>query len=78
MEQSEVVQVLTTKRKHKFYCDQCGEFLIETPEYDDGWYPEPEPFYWKRHKLKGHYCKKCGEKAVKEIEDLLKGVFDEN
>lgn len=25
---------------HKFYCDDCGTYLGESDEYEDGWYEE--------------------------------------
>lgn len=28
--------------KHKFYCDKCNEFIMESIEEDDGYYSEPD------------------------------------
>ena len=41
----EKVKKYTKKReiyKHKFYCDKCNEFIMESIEEDDGYYDEPD------------------------------------
>lgn len=53
--------------KHRFYCDDCGQFIMESIESDDGWYPEPTEFYIQHVKLKGHYCDRCGSRRVDEV-----------
>lgn len=53
--------------KHLFQCDDCGKFLLESTEYDDGYYEEPKPFYIQHVMLKGHYCEECGRKRVNDV-----------
>lgn len=33
-------EITVTQNTHKFFCDECNEFLGETTEYEDGYYNE--------------------------------------
>lgn len=57
---------------HTFYCDECGEFLMKSTEYDDGYYERPEEFHCAGIILMGYHCKKCGEEKVQKATEMLK------
>lgn len=75
MDKVEVITVTKQERMHTFYCDECGEFIQNQLEYDDGWTPEPSGFEaklciendWKRPRKtwyiykKRHLCEECKE-----------------
>lgn len=63
---------------HEFYCDQCGKFLDESEEDDDGYY-EQYGELTQSVLLFGHWydlemclCDECFEKKKKEILDGIK------
>ena len=63
---------------HEFYCDDCGEYLGKSEEYDDdGWYHVPNEvevrFYLdKWYNLKKVLCDKCKAKLFDKIDKSLK------
>ena len=75
----------TTKTKeveiitHKFYCDECGVFLGESEEYDDGYYNEIGKCEWEMRftygkwmTKTGNYCSNCEPKVRERIISDLK------
>ena len=54
-------------RTHSFYCDDCGEHILDSEEYDDGYIPQPKTFRIQHVELKGHFCEKCGQKRVDDV-----------
>lgn len=63
---------------HKIYCDECGGYIGESEEYDDGWYESfgeyERDFYMPLHgwyKIKKTLCEPCQEKVDKEIINAL-------
>ena len=69
-------QVTTEKNTHVFYCDDCGKLLMESWEYDDGYYASPDEFTVCGRRIVGDYCKECGEKRVAEIKSKLDALFN--
>ena len=64
---------------HKFYCDECGVFLGETEECDDGYYDEIGKYEWEFRigdwlRKKGNYCPDCGPKVRERIVSTLEGL----
>ena len=71
-----VKKVEKEDREHHFYCDDCGEFLGVSHEYDDGYYPEIGEFElnfyitsWYR--VKKNLCDKCKEKFIEKVQNTL-------
>ena len=64
-------EVVTTQTCHKFYCDDCGKLIMESWEYDEGYYARPDEFTVYNNKINGDYCKECGTKRVDEIRAYL-------
>lgn len=71
-----VEEVTTTRKVHKFYCDICKKKLMESDEFDDGWYETPnyveESIFvhgvgkWYRYRS-GYLCDECRAKKVDEL-----------
>ena len=63
---------------HKFYCDECGVFLGESKEFDDGYYNEIEKYEWEIFiggtfmVKRGNYCSDCEPKLRERIVSGLK------
>ena len=45
--------------EHSFYCDECGEHIGTSEEYDDGWYETYGNFELKFYVDGWYYIKKC-------------------
>lgn len=66
----------------EFYCDDCGKFLGQSEEYDDGYIPEigeyKEEFYL--HEFNGWYrinktlCDECKDKLLAKIDAELRNL----
>ena len=73
MEHVEHMTGTKTFTTHKFYCDDCGEFIGSATEWDDGWYRELGEFDLKFHtplgwyKLKKTLCDSCKEKVLNKL-----------
>ena len=81
----EIVQ--RTSRTHEFYCDNCGEFLGSTIEYDDGYAPEINNYIASinipldcnhgigaksaYYSLNKHYCNSCLNDFISKIHNVL-------
>lgn len=82
-----VEAVESTNYVHKFYCDECGEKIMESIEYDDGWCKSPDYFdesiYIGENNTRYFYgrrclCNRCKEHATNElIKKLLSIGFKE-
>lgn len=72
MEREEVIVYEAELVKHHFYCDECGEYLGVSKEYDDGWYKELGELELKFYIDHWYIVKKClcGNCAAKFIENL--------
>ena len=84
MVESEDEVVKITKRKHKIYCDECGELLDESIEDYDGFYANPFEqeitiFLSKysncsagtRYTMTKDLCPSCYDKVVNSIINVL-------
>ncbi len=76
MEKHIEVKKNITINEIEFYCDDCGKFLGETEECDDGYYEEIGKFVVKFnfggwYKLEKHLCDACKEKEIAQIEKTL-------
>lgn len=73
---------------HQFYCDECGKFLEENYENQEGLYRTPDKFDLihlnygglfgksQNYEYKGTFCKDCRAKKYKWIgEQLVKLGF---
>lgn len=62
---------------HKFYCDDCGEFIGSATEWDDGWYQDIGNFELKFYtplgwyKLRKTLCDSCKDKILSRVADTL-------
>lgn len=63
---------------HKFYCDSCNKLILESEEYDDGYYATPsimkiKIFMFKRwYSLNKLFCEECLPKFEKDITNKIK------
>lgn len=76
----EIVEIKETRNLHVFHCEKCGKKIMESMEYDDGWYEEPD---WINESIfihanneryiyqAGFFCKDCLKKATDELVDKL-------
>jgi len=70
-------EIKTTTRTYEYYCDDCGKLIMKSIEFDDGWVEEPKTFYIQHVRLKGHFCKECGQKRVDKVTDYARSMgFD--
>lgn len=67
--------------KHKFYCDKCNEFIMESIEEYDGYYDEPryleEKIYINEdgwYKYNKCLCSKCYKVEKQRIIEELKKI----
>lgn len=82
-----IKEIKTTRRLHIFYCDGCGEKLMESEELDDGYFATPDfvdekIFVSSKHKWyhyrTGYLCDGCTEKENKKLlEKLIEIGFKE-
>lgn len=56
-------QVVKEQSIHEFYCDYCGVKVLETYEFDDGYYYKPES-NMKRRKIRGDKFEATIERCV--------------
>jgi len=81
MDQVKVITVTKQERMHTFFCDECGQFIQNQLEYDDGWVPEPPGFEaklrigktWYVYKRE-HLCAECEEAVWLQLVDKLKAI----
>lgn len=76
MEQIENISITITETKHKFYCDKCEAFLMESTETEDGSYAKPLCIMCnldssKQYCIEGYYCDNCREEKISELHDKL-------
>lgn len=78
-----IVEIKETRQKHIFHCEKCGKKIMESIEYDDGWYEEPdwidEDIFVKANNKRyiyqaGFFCEKCLEEATNELVDKLLSI----
>lgn len=79
MEKVEKSTKTIEERKHLFYCDECGEFLGETYEHEDGWYPEKGEFELRLYvdgwlAIDKHLCDECRKNLIENIRSVLKNI----
>lgn len=65
--------------KHSFYCDECGEYLGTSEEYDDGWYHKFGEFELKFYvndwyRLDKCLCDKCRDNFTENFISILKNI----
>jgi len=67
--------------RHLFYCDECGIFLGESQEYDDGYYANINDYRWSYYDKscswlykRGNYCPACKAKIDRRIEKALRDL----
>ena len=60
-------------RTHHFYCDDCGKYLGESREYDDGWYEDLGEFNMRfgEYSISKHLCDDCREKFYVKLNKSL-------
>lgn len=65
------------KRTHWFYCDECGEHLGTSTEYDDGYYQTYGDFGLRFNVVNNWYCVRkclcddCKEKFINNVKTSL-------
>ena len=81
MERITEENVTTTNIIHKFYCDDCGKYLGDRKECDDGYYSKDweyrlsyylSPFGYLS--FKGDFCQDCRMKKTEQIYNTLLGI----
>ena len=77
MEQVKITPKYCEERTHWFYCDECGKYLGESHEYDDGWYEtfgkfELSIYMDRKYNLHKYLCEICKHKLMLEIEENLR------
>ena len=83
----EVKEIQVTNLLHVFYCGECGKKIMESEEYDDGWYEKPyyieEDIFVRGVNERYVYisdflCDECRSKKIDElVEKLLSIGFKE-
>ena len=77
MHEEVLTVVEKTKVTHKFFCDECGCFIDESEEYEDGWYPCDCCREWKIfidgrwYYKKAELCDDCTNKVTNNIINAL-------
>ena len=62
---------------HSFYCDKCSKHIMDSVEYDDGWYNKPQElrsFYlddygWFYNNM--NLCDTCRQNIILKIKEEL-------
>lgn len=65
---------------HRFYCDECQKLLMESFEYDDGYYSEPRSLN-KRIQIENKkfvYCKVLCEDCANKVNERFKEKILDN
>lgn len=63
--------------EYSFYCDDCGEYIGTSQEYDDGWYETLGDFELKFYVVDDWYsikkclCKSCSRSFVSDVKVKL-------
>lgn len=82
MEKIETIITTIEKNYHQFYCDECGSFIGESFEYEDGYYQEQGEYTIKTFieakdtwfKLRKCYCDKCKDKFTNNFVEILENL----
>ena len=76
MEKIEIIETTSELIKHHFWCDECGKYIGNTEELDDGYYETPGEyevnFYlngW--YKLEKTMCSACCKSFSDRIRNSL-------
>lgn len=59
METVENIDVVKTEKVHHFKCDDCGKYLGNTREHDDGYYVPLGEYEVRFHHIKWYKLEKC-------------------
>lgn len=79
----EIKEVKETRNLHIFYCEKCGKKIMESQEFDDGYYAEPdwidESIFVRANKNRyiyqaGYFCEDCWKKATDELINKLLSI----
>lgn len=66
--------------EHLFYCDECGEYLGTSAEYDDGWYERLGEVKFSVYidgdwyKVNKCLCDDCADKFFSNLKTHLKSI----
>ena len=76
MDKIETVERVIEERVHRFFCDDCGEFLGESTEWEDGYYREIGEFStcYGCYRVKKHLCNTCRDKFENKLIQTLKDL----
>ena len=80
MEKVEIEVIETEEVTHHFYCDDCGDYLGSSAEYDDGWYQELGEFELNIYMPRGWYrlnkclCNDCKDKFLDKFYVSLEAI----
>lgn len=78
-----IVEVKEIRNLHIFHCEKCGKKIMESMEYDDGYYETPawldESIFVgannKRYIYQvGFLCEDCLKKATDELVEKLSNI----
>ena len=73
MEKVEIKIVQAESKRHHFYCDNCGHYLGNTFEHDDGYHATLGDFELKMYTPRGWYklekcfCNDCKDKFLNKV-----------
>lgn len=79
MEKVRTRQITKIQATHEFYCDECGKFIGEAIEFDDGYVPTLGRCEWKAnigtwYRLKRNLCDGCKDIVEKRIVKALENI----
>ena len=80
METIETYKTYKKTIRHKFYCDECNDFIGSSAEYDDGYYDkigevvEKVYIYNDWYYLKRTLCDNCKDKFYEKLMKKLKDI----
>ena len=69
-------EIPTTKTVHHIYCDECGRFITQSTEYDDGYFSNPADFscsffFFLGYTFEKELCEECIQKFYTKMADML-------
>ena len=79
MEKTMDTEQFILRTHHMFYCDECGKYLGESQEYDDGWYDsigEFETSYYLNgwYRMQKCLCDNCKKEIISKITSALQDL----
>lgn len=80
MDKLKIIEVVSEKRQHYFYCDKCEKLLGFSSEYEDGYYAkfgevkERISINGTRFNIEKTLCEECKKEFYEELIKKLESV----